>query len=341
MTRLFSGGAQTRLQVVEISQVSECRRTAQKIAGAWRLDETGIGRVGIVATELATNLVRHGGGGELLVQPLEYGEHTDVELLAIDRGPGMEVERCMRDGYSTAGTPGTGLGAVRRLSALFSAYSQPGHGTVVMSRISRSDTPDALRPSRSIEFGAVCVPLAGEIECGDSWSIAEDEGRVATLVIDGLGHGPLAAAAAQAAVEAFRDNPLAPPQETMRALHRRLNATRGAAAACAVLDVETSQVTYAGVGNIGGMLLHDGTRKGLASHNGTLGRSLPRSQQFVYAWPPDSVVVMHSDGVSARWNLAAYPGISTLHPALIAGLLYRDLARQRDDATIVVTSRPQ
>ena len=160
-------------------------------------------------------------------------------------------------------------------------------------------------------------------------------------VIDGLGHGPLAAAAAHAGLEAFRDNPLAPPQDTMRELHRRLNATRGAAAACAVLDAESSQVMYAGVGNIGGMLLHDGKRKGLASHNGTLGLSLPRSQQFEYAWPPNSVVIMHSDGLSARWNLSAYPGISTLHPALIAAVLYRDLGRQRDDATIVVTSRPQ
>jgi anti-sigma regulatory factor (Ser/Thr protein kinase) len=337
MTRLFSGGAQTSLQVADISQIGECRRAAQRIAAAWRLGETSIGRVGIVATELATNLVRHGGGGELLVQPLERGAHTDVELLAIDRGPGMEVERCMRDGHSTGGTPGTGLGAIRRLSAVFGAYSQSGQGTVVLSRISRSDTGD--QPDRGVQFGAICVPVAGEVECGDSWSIAEDQGRVATLVIDGLGHGPLAAVAAQAAVEAFRDNPLAPPQDTMHELHRRLSATRGAAAACAVLDVETSQVTYAGVGNISGILLHDGTRKGLPSHNGTLGVALPRAKQFVYAWPPASIVVMHSDGVSARWNLAAYPGLSTLHPALIAGLLYRDLARARDDATIVVTSR--
>jgi anti-sigma regulatory factor (Ser/Thr protein kinase) len=351
MSRLISGGAQRCLQVVDLSQVGECRRTAQRIAAAWNLGETSIGRVGIVATELATNLVRHGGGGELLVQPLQYGEHTDVELLAIDRGPGMEVERCMRDGYSTAGSPGTGLGAVRRLSAVFGAYSQRddsrrddsqrAHGTVVLSRISRSDTRDTLRPNGGIQFGAVCVPLAGEVECGDTWSVAEDEERVATLVIDGLGHGPLAAVAAQVAVDAFRGNPLAAPQDTMRELHRRLNATRGAAAACALLDVETSQLTYAGVGNIGGTLLHAGTRTGLPSHNGTLGLSLPRAQQFVYAWPPDSIVVMHSDGVSARWNLAAYPGIAKLHPALIAGMLYRDLARQRDDATIVVTSRLQ
>jgi anti-sigma regulatory factor (Ser/Thr protein kinase) len=341
MTQLIAGGAQRRLQVTDISQVGECRRAAQAMAAAWELGETGIGEVGIVATELATNLVRHGGGGELLVQPLAYGERPDIELLAIDRGPGMDVEHCLRDGHSTGGTPGSGLGAARRLSAVFGAYSQSGHGTVVMSRIRRSAAGDAPRPSPRVQLGAVCVAVAGETECGDTWSIAEDQGRVATLVIDGLGHGPLAAAAAHAGLAAFRENPLAPPADTLRELHRRLSPTRGAAAACAVLDPQSSRLVYAGVGNIGGVLLHDSERKGLPSHNGTLGLSLPRSQQFEYPWPPNSVVIMHSDGLSARWNLSAYPGLSALHPALIAAVLYRDLGRQRDDATIVVTSRPQ
>lgn len=337
--QLVSGVAQTHMHVSDGSQVSECRRAAQKLAAAWGLGETGTGRVGIVATELATNLVRHGGGGELLLQPLDQGGHAEVELLAIDRGAGMEIERCMRDGFSTGGTPGTGLGAVRRLSSLFGVYSRPERGTVVLSRVSRSDagSEDPL----ALQFGAICVPVQGEVECGDTWCIAADEARMASLVVDGLGHGPLAAVAAQAAAEAFRENPLTAPADTMRHLHQRLTGTRGAAAACAVLDAHDSRLTYAGVGNITGVLLHDQARKGLTSHNGTLGVSLLRSQQFDYPWPASSLLVMHSDGVSARWNLSNYPGLFALHPALIAAVLYQDHARQRDDATIVVTSRLQ
>ncbi len=251
----------------------------------------------------------------------------------------MEIERCMRDGFSTGGTPGTGLGAVRRLSSVFGVYSQIEPGTVVLSRVSGSDA--ATGHPFAVQFGAICVPVQGEVECGDTWCIAADEQRMATLVVDGLGHGPLAAVAAQAAAGGFRENPLTAPADTMRHLHRRLSGTRGAAAACAVLDAQTSRLAYAGVGNIKGVLVHDQSRTGLTSHNGTLGVSLLRSQQFDYAWPASSLLIMHSDGVSARWNLSDYPGLSPLHPALIAGVLYRDLARQRDDATIVVTSRLQ
>ena len=59
--------------VADVSQVSECQRAGQKLAAGWGLGETSTGRVGIVVTELATNLERYGGGGELLLQPFDDG----------------------------------------------------------------------------------------------------------------------------------------------------------------------------------------------------------------------------------------------------------------------------
>lgn len=63
-----------------------------------------------------------------------------------------------------------------------------------------------------------------------------------------------------------------------------------------------------------------------------------RRQAFTYPWSPDAVVVLHSDGLRTRWRLDAYPGLARRHPSLIAGVLYRDFARRRDDVTVLVVA---
>jgi anti-sigma regulatory factor (Ser/Thr protein kinase) len=335
------GGAQLCLEVSDSSHVGACRRAAQRLAETWRFDETGAGRVGVVASELATNLLKHATAGVLLAQPVETGTTVQIELLAVDRGPGMaSVDECLRDGYSTGGTSGTGLGAVRRMSAVFDIYSQLGKGSIVLARVASSAGPSrsALLTSDT-QFGAVSIPISGESECGDIWSVAADESRYSLLVADGLGHGPLAAVAAAAAADAYAAQPFDPPQMMMQMLHRRLGGTRGAAAAYAVFDESVSKVRYAGIGNIAGCIIAPGMRKGLMSHNGTLGLSLSRSLGLDYDWPARAMIVMHSDGLSNRWSLEDYPGLAQCHPAVIAAALYRDFSRDRDDSTVVVLRR--
>ena len=337
---LLDSGPQLRMQVEESSQVGDCRRAAQRLAELHEFDDTLVGRVGIVATELATNVIKHAGRGELLMQAIRGSGEVTIELAAIDRGPGMQVERCMRDGYSTSGTAGGGLGAISRLSSLFDLYSAEGQGTVAVSRIERqAPTGSARAPTgkSQLEFGAVCVALAGESECGDTWRIAGNEGTVVMMVVDGLGHGPLAATAAQAAAVAFAQRPFEPPSETMQHLHAALSGGRGAAAACAMLSVANTKVAYAGVGNISGSLISAEKSRGMVSHNGILGAQLLRKQQFEYERGSGDKIVMHSDGMSARWSLQAYPGLFVRHPAVIAGVLYRDHARPRDDVTVLVS----
>ena len=337
--RMWESRSQARLPVEDASHVGECRRSAQRLAESYDLDATVVGRVGIVATELANNLVKHAGRGELLIQAIRDGSDITIEVMSVDRGRGMHVDTCMRDGYSTVGTAGTGLGAVRRMSSLFDVYSLLDQGTVVVSRVAPPPRPRPVDSEEDspFEFGAICLAMVGEIECGDTWRIARRGDATAILVADGLGHGPLAAAASRSAEASFVDSPFDEPSECMQRLHSAMTGGRGAAAACAILDTAKGKVTYAGVGNIAGSVVSGDNSKGMVSHNGTLGVQLLRRQQFEYDYNPGSRVVMHSDGMSARWSIRDYPGLFTRHAAVVAAVLYRDHARGRDDVTVIVS----
>jgi anti-sigma regulatory factor (Ser/Thr protein kinase) len=317
--------SQQRHVIDDSSKVGEARRAAHALANFEFTAEIA-GKVTIAATELANNLLLHAGGGVLLIQTLGEDDAAVVELLAIDRGPGMaDVDRCLRDGYSTAGTPGTGLGAIRRLATEFDIHSTPGEGTIVMARFGNSGGP---------RYGAVSVALEGEIECGDAWSLKQDSQGLTLFVVDGLGHGTFAAEAARTAVGAFELNPTAEPQDVMVRANGLMSKTRGGAAACARLICD--KVTYAGVGNISGVLISPGKSQGMVSHNGTLGLNQRRTQQFEYRRDPGALLIMHSDGVSARWELKKRADLLARHPAIVAASIYRDYGRERDDATVVV-----
>jgi anti-sigma regulatory factor (Ser/Thr protein kinase) len=319
--------AQQRYVIDDSSKVGEARRAAQTLA-SFEFTAEIAGKVTIAATELANNLLLHAGGGELLIQTLGNDDAGVVELLAIDRGPGMaSIDRCLSDGYSTIGTPGTGLGAVRRLATDFDIHSVPGEGTIVMARFG---TAVGLR------HGAISVAVEGEFDCGDAWCLKQESQGLALFVVDGLGHGTFAAEAARAALGAFALGPFAEPQETMLRANGLMSKTRGGAAACA--RVLGDKVSYAGVGNISGTLISLGNSQGMVSQNGTLGAFQRRCPQFEYQRKPGALLIMHSDGLSARWDLKERADLLSRHPAIIAAALYRDHRRERDDATVVVVS---
>ncbi|MEO6186258.1 MAG: ATP-binding SpoIIE family protein phosphatase [Steroidobacteraceae bacterium] len=321
--QVVGAARQVRIAVDHESAIGEARRVAQRMGQALALGETDVGRVGIIASELGTNLWRHAGGGDLFIQAIG----AQIEILAVDRGRGMEnVDRCLQDGYSTGGTAGQGLGAVRRASSEFDIYSAAGKGCVVVARV-------GLQPP--VAFGAICCPLGSESVCGDAWRLAYGPDAIAACVVDGLGHGPLAAEAAEAMADAFAAAPHDEPRAVLERAHGKMSGTRGAAAACSKFRLDRS-LSYAGVGNISGHLLSSRLSRGMVSHSGILGVQVRRIQQVEFAPDPASLLVMHSDGVSARWTLSSHPGLEQRHPSIIAALLFREHSRPRDDATILV-----
>jgi anti-sigma regulatory factor (Ser/Thr protein kinase) len=325
----------TPLQVVDQSHVPVTRQQVRLAAERLGFDETDAHRVGLVATELASNLVKHTvTGGQILLRAIG-GARPEIELIAIDRGPGIQdLTRSLVDGHSTAGSAGTGLGAVRRLAGDFDIYSQPQKGTVVWARIRRDRDPAP--PATRFFVGGVSVAMPGETVCGDSWTADIDRGRVVVLVADGLGHGPHAAEAASAATRAGSTRGDETPAATLSAMHHAARHTRGAAGMVAALDLGTSVVTIAGIGNVVAAIVGNGTVRQAVSHGGILGAEARQFREYRYPWSAGAMLVVHSDGLISHWSVDLYPGLRARHPALIAALLYRDFQRGRDDVTVVV-----
>jgi hypothetical protein len=211
--------------------------------------------------------------------------------------------------------------------------------------LARFTAAPAPRDREQIAIGAVVEPYPGERVCGDGWAYAAgpdggiDGGTV--LVVDGSGHGEYAARAAAVAIAEFLANSGRDCVGLVETIHRALAPTRGAALAVARLDRKERVVRFVGIGNIVGSILVEGQLRHMVSHNGTAGHVAPRIREFTYPFTGEPTLILHSDGMSARWDLGSYPGLAAAHPALIAGVLFREYRRDRDDCSIVVLRAPR
>ena len=256
-------------------------------------------------------------------------------MIAVDRGPGIaNLNQCFRDGYSSAGSSGNGLGAIARLAGDFDIHSAPGKGTTVLAQVwPRCRTSEKVH---GIEWGIVNLPKPGEDVCGDNWKCELLADKSLCFVADGLGHGINAAEAARAAIDVLTEYRGKTPAEIVERAHDALRSTRGAALAVAQIDHFHESLQYCGVGNIAAAIIAEGRARQMVSLNGTAGLEVRKISEFTYPWSSESTLIMHSDGLMTRWDLQLYPGLVQRHPSLIAAVLYRDFNRNRDDVTVLV-----
>ncbi|WP_188188560.1 SpoIIE family protein phosphatase [Nonomuraea sp. SYSU D8015] len=283
-------------------------------------------RAAVVASELSSNIAKHTHGGALLVQPAPSG---GLELLAVDHGPGMyDIGRCLADGYSSTGTMGSGLGAVRRLATTSGIFSDPRRGTAIFARFCAAASP--------ARVGTLRLPAVGQDSSGDAYVLTETSDATLAFVADGLGRGPDAARASRSATDSFLRDPARPLPQAMEAIHDVLRHTRGAAAALVRLPHAATEVEFCGVGNVSAAVLEgDGPPVPLAPQPGTLGLRIPPLRVQTVPLRPGATVVVHSDGIAPTWLRAAGDRLFTQAPPLLVGLLARDHRRYRDDATVV------
>ena len=325
----------------ELSSTGAARRAAEQLAQQIGLPPPRVAEVGLAVTELATNAHLHGGGGAILLRSVRAGASAAVEVVAMDSGPGIaDVGIARRDGHSTAGTLGIGLGMVTRLADRFDIASSPGRGTVLAARFEadRRFRPTLAADATGPPTAGITRALSGEEICGDAYAVRHDGPRISLMVCDGSGHGPLAAAAAGKAVRAFTDTtaPGSPPEVVLDRIHRALVGSRGGAVAIAELDLKAHRLRFIGIGNIAGTVVTAGERRGLVSMGGIVGYREPALRTFEHPLPPDAVVILHSDGISRRWNCQQLDQLLSGTPLMIAATLLRDAGIRHDDACVLV-----
>jgi anti-sigma regulatory factor (Ser/Thr protein kinase) len=324
------------VRVEDASAVPACRKAVQIMAERLRFSASRIGQLALAVTEAASNLHKHAEQGSLLLCVNRDGQPPGIDLVTIDAGPGVrDVSAAVRDGHSTAGTLGVGLGTIRRLANFADLYSRPGRGTSLVARFlpvlaGGTTPPDPPRPP----WAGLVRPITGETECGDAYGVAEAGGEVTAVLCDGLGHGPLAAAAAAAGVAAVLDDPAAEPAALLERVHRRMSGTRGGAVG--IVRIDGQRARFAGLGNVAASIVSGGQRKSMVSIPGIAGHQARTVRQFEYEAPPGSALILHSDGISSRWEAAALPGLEARDPLLIAAVLLAEAGVHRDDAGVLV-----
>ncbi|MCM3302120.1 SpoIIE family protein phosphatase [Streptomyces pseudogriseolus] len=338
--------------VHDATRVRDVRVAAEDAAARAGLDEQRRAACALVATELATNLLRHAKAGEVVVDVVDPAVLPEgrpartVQITALDHGPGIaDVAGAFEDGFSTGGSLGAGLGTCRRIADAFGLHSVPGRGTVAVARIgsvTAGPVPEE-GPVRSpgVHAGGLNVPFAGGEVSGDAWSWVRSGDRVTLLLADGLGHGAEAGRASDAAVEELRHCARLPPAELLQRLHTALSGTRGAAVAAAQLDTWTGRLRFAGIGNVTARLRDGGRWRTLLSRPGIVGAHRPRTvREDETVWTEESLLILHTDGLSSRWTPPADTGVPPADPAVTAAVAVRDAGSAarpvRDDTAVAV-----
>jgi anti-sigma regulatory factor (Ser/Thr protein kinase) len=341
-------------EIRDEGQVGAARRSVHRYAAALGFDNEALAELDIVVQEIGTNAARYAAGGGQLHWTTPLGRDAGLELFYWDKGPGIyDLERVMRDGVSTGGSLGGGLGAIRRLLENFEVYStvrgttrrltnsrRTTHGTAMLGHkwVRTGDPLSPMKKEREADkhIGVWSRPRLGEEVNGDAYFIGERGGSELFAVVDGLGHGYGAREAAKVALASLELWDGEPPDEVLGAVHDVLRSTRGAVMGAVVLDRSEGAFYYSGVGNVEVRVLGSPEPVRPIPNNGTLGARLTGIRVWTYRWSEGTTIVLASDGLSASWDMNAYPGLLGKSPQLLAGVLLRDYGRDSDDATVLV-----
>ena len=285
------------LRVEDPSAAAACRGAALALASRLDFPAARADQVALAVTEAASNLHKHASQGSMLLRIApgrRQAGHRDGDHRRRARAAATPARRCAT-AIPPAAPWASGSAPSARLADFCDLYSVPGHGTVLVARFWPQPPPGPVRCAGLVR------PITGETECGDVFGVAETDGSCHRRAVrrprprparrdrrDGGG-----------APRSSR-SPAAEPAVLVERAHRRMDHTRGGA--IGVVQVAGPVIRFAGLGNIAAVILADGTRKGMLSVPGIAGHQARTIRQFEYDAPPGAAIILHSDGISGRWE---------------------------------------
>ena len=196
-----------------------------------------------------------------------------------------------------------------------------------------------------IEWGVASCPLAGQSVSGDLHVVAPHGGGVLVGVVDGLGHGPEAVAAARCAIATLQTQADADVVSLVHSCHVALLGTRGVVMSLMSFHAHTDLLTWVGVGDVETVVLHAGQggldgREVLPLRGGVIGYQLPQLRASTLTVARDDLVIFATDGLRRGFLQDAWLAPPLLHPSggcqYLADVLLARYGKTTDDALVLV-----
>jgi len=311
-------------------------------------NSTELGEISIVINELCTNFIKHEAvEGTLIFKTLIETDKIGIEIIAQDKGPGIQdVDEVIKNGVSSKGTMGGGVGAIKRLMDSFEIYSnysslESKHpdlapiGTMII--IKKWIHNNLKLKENDIKFSILSRPHPGLGVNGDYYYIKKLKDRYIFAVIDGLGHGAEANLASKLVSEIINENTHKAIEDIFISVNNGILATRGAVAGIILIDTDKKEFQYSAVGNIEFRYILNGTTQRLICTNGILGTYYSngiRVHKKIYE--KGTVITMCTDGIMNKWDFTSYLDIDLTNPSVFANSILKDFGKDNDDATILV-----
>jgi len=296
-------------------------------------------RMELVCNELVTNQNKYAqGNGFVQIWEVEQPRPA-LDLFAMDYGPGIpNLAEAIQDGYTTSGTMGKGLGAIRRLASESEFYSLPEeeaadcpwHGMAVWARF-HDDHKPVPAPH---QFGCYLRAYQDSTYNGDLIRLHVGKNKTRWLHMDGLGHGREAFEAVDG-LENFLDAET-PIPDMMNSLSQRLQGGRGAVGMVCEMDAAAQTAIVTGVGDMVAYSICNGDKRAVTFSPGVLGHAHRTPESVPLPFPPQALFITASDGLRRSMTLRTFPDLWRLHPQLIAMVLGQVMGRNNDDKSVFV-----
>lgn len=300
-----------------------------------------IEKMELVCNEIVTNQIKHAQGSGMLQIWDPVNAKQSIDIFGLDYGPGIEnLEHAKKDGTTTTGTLGKGLGAIERLSGENAIYTMikdansvnSWHGTAIWSRF----TPGKKEKKGVLESGSYIRAFQDNFYNGDYIEIKNGLGGLKWAHLDGLGHGKLAADAVVPARSILNEETCL--EDKIASLSEKLKFGRGAVGVLGEIDASGKRLRISGVGDMQAYLIEDNERRAMNLASGILGRQHRSVVVNDIAFAQRAVAITASDGIKS-WNIETFPMLWRLHPQMIAFVMGNILARRSDDISLMVVRR--
>jgi anti-sigma regulatory factor (Ser/Thr protein kinase) len=318
-------------------EVIAIRRIAKEMAHDIGFDERTREEISLVVSELASNIIKYTQRGMITLSPVCHEQCEGIMIEAEDDGDGFNQHTALKDGVSTSGTLGVGLGAVNRLMDEFDILQRENHtGTRIICKRWLHDNSNHGEHC-PFEFGVFSRPKPNEFANGDTFIIKNIRNATLVGVIDGVGHGVLANQAANIARQYIERHAESSLLDIFRGVERACVATRGVVMALAVFNWKKRTFRYASVGNIEAKFFsREHEKPKFFVRRGILGKHAPAPVITENEWHSGDMLALHSDGISTHWHWDDFLPYVNSPAQVMTEEIFNVMEKNHDDATIII-----